>query len=137
MQKHFKCGFTPDSNPKMGKKKGVTKLLFIYVREPRLKSLTLRTLGFSGYCLTNASILSLALPLIATQKGVIKRVTKLTYIYVKSNAKTCVIYRTLGFPSTECPMEDLLGLPLPLTVLPKGVKSGNKNYICLCKTYQG
>ena len=38
--KHFKCGFTPDSNPKMGKKNGVTKLLFIYVKEPRLKSLT-------------------------------------------------------------------------------------------------
>ena len=37
--KHFKCGFTPDSNPKMGKK-GVTKLLFVYVKEPRLKSLT-------------------------------------------------------------------------------------------------
>ena len=37
--KHFKCGFTPDSNSNMGKK-GVTKLLFIYVKEPRLKSLT-------------------------------------------------------------------------------------------------
>ena len=37
--KHFKCGFTPDSNPKMGKKE-VTTLLFIYVKEPRLKSLT-------------------------------------------------------------------------------------------------
>ena len=37
--KHLKCGFTPDSNPKMGKK-GVTKLLFIYVIELRLKSLT-------------------------------------------------------------------------------------------------
>ncbi len=37
--KHFKCGFTPDSNPKIGKK-GVTKLLFIYVKEQRLKSLT-------------------------------------------------------------------------------------------------
>ena len=37
--KHFKYGFTPDSNPKMGKK-GVTKLLFIYVKEPMLKSLT-------------------------------------------------------------------------------------------------
>ncbi len=37
--KHFKCGFTPDSNPKMGKK-GVTKLLFIYVIELRLTSLT-------------------------------------------------------------------------------------------------
>ena len=35
--KHFECGFTPDSNPKMGKKV-VTKLLFIDVKEPRLKS---------------------------------------------------------------------------------------------------
>ena len=37
--KHFKCGFTHDRNPKMGKK-GVTKFVFIYVKEPRLKSLT-------------------------------------------------------------------------------------------------
>ena len=37
--KYFKCGFTPDSNPNMGKK-GATKFLFIYVKEPRLKSLT-------------------------------------------------------------------------------------------------
>ena len=37
--KHFKCCFPPDSNPKMGKK-GVTKLLLIYVKEPRLISLT-------------------------------------------------------------------------------------------------
>ena len=34
---HFKCGFTPDSNPKMDKK-GVTNLLFIYVKEPRFTS---------------------------------------------------------------------------------------------------
>ena len=37
--KHFMCGFTPDSNHKMGKN-GVTKLVFIYVKDPRLKSLT-------------------------------------------------------------------------------------------------
>ena len=66
--KHFNFGFTPDSNPKMGKK-GVTKLLFIYVKEPRLNSLTWRTLGFSEYGLTNSSIISLALHLTATQKG--------------------------------------------------------------------
>ena len=66
--KHIKFGFTPDSNPKMGKK-GVTKLLFIYVKEPRLKSMTWHTLGFSEYGLTNSSILSLALPLTATQQG--------------------------------------------------------------------
>ena len=55
--KHFKFGFTPDSNPKIGKKKGVTTLLFIYVKEPKLKALTWRTLGFSEYGLTNSSIL--------------------------------------------------------------------------------
>ena len=57
--KHFECGFTPVSNPKM--KKGVTKLVFIYVKEP----LTWRTLGFSEYGLINASIVSLPLPLTA------------------------------------------------------------------------
>ena len=36
---HFRCGFTPDSNPKIGTK-GVTKFVFIYVKEPSLKSLT-------------------------------------------------------------------------------------------------
>ncbi len=66
--KHFNFGFTPDSNPKMGKK-GVKKLLLIYVKESRLNSLTWRTLGFSEYGLTNSSIISLALPLTATQKG--------------------------------------------------------------------
>ena len=48
--KHFKCGLTPDSNPKTGKK-GVNKFVLIYVKEPRLKSL--RTLGFSEYGLAN------------------------------------------------------------------------------------
>ncbi len=78
------------ATPNKGKK-GVTKLLFVYVKEPRLKSLTWRTLGFSEYGLTNASILSLAYPLTATQKGVIKRGKKLTCICVNSNAKTSVI----------------------------------------------
>ena len=45
-------GFTPDSNPKIGKK-GVTQLLFIYVKEQGLKSLTWHTLGLSEYGLTN------------------------------------------------------------------------------------
>ena len=33
---NFKCGFTPDSNPKMGKK-GVTTSLLIYVKDPKVK----------------------------------------------------------------------------------------------------
>ena len=48
-----------------------------------------------------------------------------------------VSYRTLGLPSKELTMEAILGLPLPLTVLPKGVKRGDKSDICLCKTCQG
>ena len=43
----------------------------------------------------------LASPLTATQKGVIKWVTKLTCIYVKKASLKIVSYRTLGFPSTE------------------------------------
>ena len=52
--------------------KVVTKLVFIYVKEPRLQSLTWRTLGFSEYGLINASIVSLPLPLTATPQGLIK-----------------------------------------------------------------
>ena len=87
---HFKFGFSPDSNPKMGKK-GVTKLLFIYLKQPRLKALTWRTLGFSECGLTNSSILSLTLPLTATQKGVIKWGNKIDIYLCKKKAKTSVI----------------------------------------------
>ena len=37
--KHYKCCFTSESNPKMGQR-GVKKLVFIYVKEPRLKAHT-------------------------------------------------------------------------------------------------
>ena len=73
--KHFECALPLSATPKMVK--GVTKLVFIYVKEPRLKSLTWRTLGFSEYGLINASIVSLPLPLTATPKGVIKRGNKI------------------------------------------------------------
>ena len=86
--KHFKCRFTPDSNPKIGKK-GVTIFLLLYVKEPRLTSLTL---GFSDDGLPNSSILSLVLPLTTTQKGVIKRGNKIDlYLCKKINVKTSVI----------------------------------------------
>ena len=99
--KHFECGFTSDNNPKLVKKKGVTQFEFIYVKEPRLKSLTYRTLGFCEYGLTNASILSLAVPLTATPKGVIKRGNKIDMYLCEKAMLTPVSYRTLGFPSTE------------------------------------
>ena len=100
--KHFKCGFTSDSNPKRVKKE-VKKLAFIYVEEPKLKSLTYRTLGFPEYGLTNPRTLRVALPLTATPKGVTKGggVKKLTCIYVNRAMLKPLSYRTLVFPSTE------------------------------------
>ncbi len=48
-----------------------------------------------------------------------------------------VSYRTLGFPSTECPMEAILGLPLPLTVLTKGVTKVTFVYVKRIKAKTG
>ena len=59
---------------------------------------------------------------------VIKMATKLTYIYVKSNAKTCVILY-LRVPEYGMTNGSNFRVALTLTVLPKGVKRGNKSYI--------
>ena len=77
-------------------------MLFIYVKEPRLKITDMAyTLGFSEYGLTNSSILRLALPLTATQKGVIKWGNKIDMYLCKKSMLKPVSYRTFGFPSTE------------------------------------
>ena len=68
--------FTPKPPFEVGKKRG-NKIGFIYVKGPRLKTMSYRTLGFPEYGLTNASILSLAKPLTATPKGVIKMSNKI------------------------------------------------------------
>ena len=92
-------------------KKGVTKLVFIYIKEPRWTSLTWRNLCYSEYGLINASILILPLPLTATQKWLNKRGnTNDMYLCYKAMLKP-VSYRTLGFQSTEWPMEAILRLP--------------------------
>ena len=83
-------------------KSGYQFFLFIYVEEPRLKSLTKRTLGFSEYGLTNANILSLALPLTATQNWLIKRGNQPINMYLCKKAMLKpVSYRTLGFSNTD------------------------------------
>ena len=122
--KHFKCGFTPDSNPKMSKKRGNTIVIHLYIKV-KITDIAY-TLGFSEHGLTNASNLSLALPLTATQKGGIKRGNKSDIYLCEKTILKPVWYRTLGFPSTEWPMEAILGLHLPLTVLPKGIKGVTK-----------
>ena len=73
--KHFECGFTPVSNPKMIKRGN--KIGIYLCKRTKVKSLTWRTLGFSEYGLINASIVSLTLPLTATPKGAIKRGNKI------------------------------------------------------------
>ena len=58
--KHFKCGFTPDSNPKMGKKGGNKIGIYEITDVAYLRFLRVWTVQ---------CILSLALPLTASQKG--------------------------------------------------------------------
>ena len=68
-----------------------------------------------------------------TQKEVIKWGNKIDMYLCKKTMLKPVSYRTFGFPSTEWPMEASLGLPLPLTVLPKGVKRGKKLHFVYVK----
>ena len=68
-----------------------------------------------------------------TQKEVIKWGNKIDMYFGKKTMLKPVSYRTFGFPSTEWPMEASLGLPLPLTVLPKGVKRGKKLHFVYVK----
>ena len=98
--KHFKYCFPPDSNPKMGKK-GVTKLLLIYVKEPKVKITDIVYLRLLRVRTDQCKYLKLALPLTATQKGVIKRGKKIDIYLCKKAMLKPVSYRTLGFQSTE------------------------------------
>ncbi len=67
-------------------------MAFIYLKEPKLKSVAKGTLGYPKYGLTNASILSMVLLLAATPKRVTKGGNKIdTYLCKKRNAKTSVI----------------------------------------------
>ena len=67
---NIKRGFTPDSTPKGVIQKWATQLTLIYARAPRLKnSVIAHLIVLSEYGMTNVSISSVALPLIATPKG--------------------------------------------------------------------
>ncbi len=87
--------------------------------------------------MTNTNILSLVLTLTATQKGVIKSGNKTDIYLCKKAILKPVSNRTLGFPSTERPMKAILGLPLPLTVLPKGVTKVTFVYVKCVKAKTG
>ena len=81
--KHFECGFTPVSNPKMIKRGN--KIDIYLCKRTKVK---ITDLGFSEYGLINASIVSLPLPLTATPKGVIKRGNKID-MYLCKKKKQC------------------------------------------------
>ena len=139
--KHFKCGFTPDSNPKLvkKKKKGGNKIGSYLCKRTKVKITDIAYIRLLRVWTDQCKNLKLGfIPDCNPKMGKKKGVTKLTCIILcKNSMLKPVPYRTLGFPSTERSMEAILGLPLLLTVLPKGVKRGNKSYICLCKTFQG
>ncbi len=81
------------------------------------------------------AILSVASPLTATPKGVIKkRATNLTLIHLKApRLKTGVISYLKLFSEYIMINASILSVALPLTATPKWVKRGNKIVIHLCK----
>ena len=81
------------------------------------------------------AILSEALPLTATPKGVIKKwAIKLTHIYLKSRRlKNSVIACLIVFSEYGMTNASISSVDLPLTATQKWVKRGNKIVIHLCK----
>ena len=71
-RKQFYGGFTPASNPERGNNTWATKWAFIYVKEPRLETVSYRTLGFGSQSKEwpMQAISREALPLPATPQGV-------------------------------------------------------------------
>ena len=127
----FRLWLYPFQQPQNDKKR-ITKLVFIYVKEPRLKSLTWRTLGFSEYGRINASIVSLPLPLTATPKGVIKgNKIDMYSCKKKSNAKTNVI-SYLRVPEYGMTNGSNLRVAFTTDSTPKrGKKGQQKKYTCV------
>ena len=81
------------------------------------------------------AILSEALPLTATPKGVIQKwATQLTCIYLKApRLNNSVIAYLIVFSEYGMTNASISSVALPLTATPKWVKRGNKLVIHLCK----
>ena len=75
------------------------------------------------------AILSEALPLTATPKGVIQKwATKLTLIYLKARMlKNSVIAYLIVFSEYGMTIASISSVALPLTATPKWVKRGQQN----------
>ena len=143
MQANLSEALSQTATPKGVIQKRATKLTLIYVKSPRLKKqchilsysvLRIRNdqckhfkFGFTEYGLTNSSVLSLALPLTATQKVVIKWGNKLDMYLCKkkSNANTSVI-SYLRVPEYGMTNGSNIRVAFTLDSTPK---RGNKIYI--------
>ena len=81
------------------------------------------------------AILSEALPLKATPKGVIQKwATQLTFIYLKvPRLNNSVIAYLIVFSEYGMTNASISSVALPLTATPIWVKMGNKFFIHLCK----
>ena len=81
------------------------------------------------------AILSEALPLTATPKGVIQKLAKkLTLIYLKApRLNNRAIAYLIVFSEYGMTTASISSVALPLTATPKWVKRGNKIVIHLCK----
>ena len=90
---NFTRGFTPASNPERGNNMWATKLAFIYVKRPRLKTVSYRTLGFPECGMSNASNFTRGFtPASNPERGNNIWATKWAFIYVKrAKARNSVI----------------------------------------------
>ena len=119
----------PEALPLPATLKGVTTygqrngLLFM-LKEPRVKTVSYRTLGFPGYGMANASNFTRGFtPTSNPERGNNIWATKLAFIYVKRARlkKQCHVVPYFGSKSTEWPMQAISREALPLPATPKGV----------------
>ena len=89
---NFTRGFTPASNPERGNNIWATKWAFIYVKGPRLTTVSYRTLGFPEYGMANASNFTRGFtPASNPERGNNIGAMKWAFIYVKrAKAKNSV-----------------------------------------------
>ena len=88
------------ATPKWVKKRG-TKIVIHLCKRTKVKIADIAYLRLLRVRTDQCKYLSLALPLTATQKGVIKSGNKIDMYLCKKAILKPVSYRTLGFPSTE------------------------------------
>ena len=92
------------------------------LKGPRLKTVSYRTLRFPEYGMANASNFTRGFtPASNPERGKTYGQRNGLLFMLKGPRLKTVSYRTLGFPSTEWPMQAISREALPLPATPKGV----------------